>query len=294
MNSKLNKIFINAANLYKGNVNNFLGVQPRNILLQIVRKINEYHKVQSHDYIIDYIPPPDQKESNENITKQITNLCFTHSLENVYVMRNYLNLETVTPLYGSISDFLRSVSKKYIKLWLKYFEDYSRGKKFSNVKGGTKYGFLEREISKTTLINIIMDYIEMYPELKTATKFSKIIKTDKTIHKDIINFSSSLEFLYSTASKLDEYRRRKNIQLEYNDFFSNKYEKIEENKDKIIFFIFKILANFPELNNRVLRTSLMNDSLIIENFSVYINKKNRTELVMIAKKSKNIITLFNQ
>ena len=28
----------------------------------------------------------------------------------------------------------------------------------------------------------------------------------------------------------------------------------------------------------------MNDSLIIENFSVYINKKNRTELVIIAKK----------
>ena len=139
---------------------------------------------------------------HENITKQITNLCFTHSLENVHVMRNYLNLETVTPLYGSISDFLRSVNKKYIKLWLKYFEDYSRGKKFSNVKGGMKYGFLEREISKTALINIIMDYIEMYPELKTATKFSKIIKTDKTIHKDIINFSSSLEFLYSTASKL--------------------------------------------------------------------------------------------
>ena len=76
--------FINAANLYKGNVNNFLGVQPRNILLQIVRKINEYHKVQSHDYIIDCIPPPDQKESNENITKQITNLCSYAHRSNTY------------------------------------------------------------------------------------------------------------------------------------------------------------------------------------------------------------------
>lgn len=118
--------FENVATLYTGLVDKFLKVQPRPVLAQITEKMNEFHKEKSQNYHIDYIEPNRKDITNEVLSSSIVKLCITHSLQNVSEFRTSLKLETVTPLYGSISDFLRSVNTEYLKIWLKNIEEYSR------------------------------------------------------------------------------------------------------------------------------------------------------------------------
>ena len=267
------EVLINLGKLNHDNVEYFMNYQPKTVLEKIANTLFDYHKSQSNNQAL--------TKNTDDLKTFSINVCNSNSLSTLSTLREKVKgIEEVSPLYGNILDVLRSVNERTLKLWLRNFEGYARKvKKYKNILGGTYTSFNNyTTFQKDKIINKIMEYIDMFPELSTFKTFTEI--TRMSDHYSILStFHDST--LYDYAANLDGYRRRKNPQLTYNDHYKKKYTISNTTNHK--FFIMKIMAMFPELNIREVFEKVTYQINPLHNFTDFLVTQGVEDLRKFAK-----------
>lgn len=268
---------INVVNLNHGIVKNFMNIQPRTNLLKLSNDLFDYHKKVSNEQLL-------TKKEEDNLKDFNWHICETHSFYLMNVLRKELeNVKQYMPVYGNIFDFLNSINQKTLTIWLRNFEWYVRKKKnYNNIMGGAYFSYNnDTNLEKTAILNSIMNYIDMYPELQKSEKFIELIKLNYKEYPFNWLLKLDNDTLYSYARNLDGYRRRKSPQLVFNDDYNTVYQ--EKDVENARFFIMKIMAMFPELNIE----SVINAQKIKEypeNVDDFLGSKSVSELKEYATK----------
>ena len=268
---------INVVNLNHGIVKYFMNIQPRTNLLKLSNDLFEYHKKVSNEQLL-------TKKQEDNLQEFNLHICETHSFYLMEILRKELkDVKQYIPIYGSIFDFLNSINQKNLKIWLRNFERYVRAKKnYNNIMGGAYTSYNNNTLfTKTKIINSIMNYLDMFPELQKSNKFIELIQLNYKEYPFKWLLELDEDTLYSYARNLDGYRRRKSLQLVFNEDYNAIYQK--QDVENARFFIMKIMAMFPELNIE----SVLNQQKIMEypdNVDDFLESKNADELKKYAKK----------
>ena len=240
----------NIAHLNKNNISCYLESKPRRQLQLILKDTRKYYLDVNKFYVEKTELPNLLLQKNNALISYITTIIgLNETLKFINLTKKY-TFES-SPEFGDITDFLRAININYLKKWLFLFEKYSREeKKYNNIYGGMKYS-LSLEIdkkSKNDIIDMIIIHLNQYEQFKIPENFIELIQIpNNTSHHLILNLS--LDSLNEVVEILDCYSKRKNLQINFGE--RNIYEVINcnDNRNKCIFFLFRLLAIFPELND---------------------------------------------
>ena len=288
-----NKIsFRNIVELNKNNIITYLESRPRFQLIKIVNDTINYYldinKLNDEDIEFSYI----MNQQSYDLISYIT-LMIASNETSKFMLISKKNFFKNSPAFGDITDFLRAVNINYLKKWLFFIELYFRkiqGK--NNIMGGIKNSYLN-EISKNKIIEIIYFYFNEYEELSEPKNFIKIIQLTNTSHELIVNLKDP--DLNETVQILDGYSKRKNIQINFGenniyDLYDCKYYR-----NQCIYFLFRLLAIFPELNIKTIFKLITQGedkeiNPLLNYTEIIYNKLSKSNLLYFAK---NIQKYYN-
>ena len=274
-NLQVKSNFINFADLYKDYFCKYLENLQRNQLKKITKILIDLYFKEKQSKIDSYQKPSEKLSRLEFIMNSDTadilyeseNFVNTTDLEIQSTSKFFeLNKELIDSFgyYNNIIDFLRSTNLFYLKLWLRKYEMIFRNKNlYMNIDGGLQNRFLsDDENTKKDILEIFDIYLEEYPELFEPKKFIDIVglNNDITPHKklvelfDNIEHDNNREIIMKICYSLTGHYQRKNIQTSFNikqfisELSNNLYDK-NENYNKYLFQLFRIINIFPELSN---------------------------------------------
>ncbi len=288
-----NKIsFKNIVELNKNNITSYLESRPR---LQLIKIVNE-----TRNYYLEINKLTDENiefsklinfERNELISYVTTMIVSneTSKFMNISKERNFNN----SPLFGDITDFLRAVNINYLKKWLFFIESYfSKIEGRNNIIGGIK-NYYFNYIPKSKIIEMIYIYYNKYEELREPKNFIKIIQITNTSHELIVNLSDN--DLCETVKILDGYSKRKNIQINFGENIINYIDDCSNFRNQYIYFLFRLLAIFPELNSKTIFKLITQGEKreinpLIKYEEIIYTKLSQSELLYFAK---NIQKYYN-
>ena len=288
-----NKIsFKEIADLNQNNLKSYLESRPRFQLIKILNETRNYHLDinKLNDESIEFSKLIKQ-ESNELISYITTMIVSNETSKFMHISKERFFKNS--PLFGDITDLLRAVNINYLKKWLFLIESYFRkieGR--NNIMGGIKNDFFN-DIPKSKIIEMIYIYFNEYEELREPKNFIKIIQITNTSHELIVNLNNT--DLCETVKILDGYSKRKNIQINFGENIINYLDDCSNFRNQYIYFLFRLLAIFPELNSKTifqLITQGENREInpILKYEDIIYNKLSQSELLYFAK---NIQKYYN-
>ena len=208
--------------------------------------------------------------------------------------------------YNNIFDFLRATDIKYLKVWLKKYENYYRNQYHINgVQGGMKYDFLD-EYLENDILEMFDFFYTKFEDYFEPDIFIKIVGLDNDItpHKYLTELFYSIgepdviETIMKILYSLCGYFQRKNIQTSFDVenfiyILNNTLKTTDDHIQSYVFQLFRLINLFPELNNKKIFDiiCLNNDTRII-----YLNRDNGYDFYFkrdILKLAKNVQYYLN-
>jgi hypothetical protein len=158
--------------------------------------------------------------------------------------------------------------------------------------GGIKNDFFN-DIPKSKIIEMIYIYFNEYEELREPKNFIKIIQITNTSHELIVNLNNT--DLCETVKILDGYSKRKNIQINFGENIINYLDDCSNFRNQYIYFLFRLLAIFPELNSKTIFKLITQGEKreinpLIKYEEIIYTKLSQSELLYFAK---NIQKYYN-
>lgn len=181
------------------------------------------------------------ESSDEVIQKKIMTLSDALNISSPIGIENKI-MNNTGLLYNGMYDYFKAINKETLYVWIKQFEQLHRQKKqLTSIIGGIS----NKKAEKKHYIGKLFYYLDNYPQFKDPKKFDIFVDLYKA-HELVYHNETKTE-LIKIAIAFSNYHKRISPNLQYSmNIYNYQLDKVDINF--LYFYIFKIMAIYPELN----------------------------------------------